>query len=66
MRVWWLVMRGVNRSHLWDGEVFDRLRDAEARYHDIHMGYVQLIRQESVNKWEGASRNKIIREKDNG
>lgn len=33
---------------------------------EIDTGYVQLIRQESVNKWEGASRNKIIREKDNG
>ena len=65
-RVWWLVMRGVNRSHLWDGEVFDRLRDAQKRFTEIDTGYVQLIRQESVSKWEGASHNKIIQEKDNG
>ena len=63
MKVWWIVIHGVNLSHLWDGESFDRLRDAKAYYESLPDGKAaQLWRHECKDKWSPATK-KLITEK---
>lgn len=61
-KVWWMVVSGVNCSHLWDGEVFDKRKDALIRYHNlIDPECVQVLRLESKDKYTGAHKTEMLK-----
>lgn len=60
-QVWWLVVHGVNMTHLWDGETFNRRKDALSYFDTVTANCAQVIRQESLHPLLPASKNKIIR-----
>ena len=45
-QVWWLVVHGVNMTHLWDGKAFNRRKDALAYFDTVTANCAQVIRQE--------------------
>ena len=61
-KVWWMVVSGVNCSHLWDGMVFDKLKDATVFYHNnIDPCCVKLLRQESKDKYSPAHKTETLK-----
>lgn len=50
-------------SHLWDGSVFDKRKDAIAYFDTVTDNCAQVIRQESSHPLLPASKNEVIRTK---